>query len=181
MDTNRRLNKLIAAQLRRWFRKSGMDIGVAVLDLVEKHGTTLVGQAWAAISAGYTYHGYHESGLRKSSGHCCLRLVGRHNCRENFQDCTPPGSDHSCLWLKDGKPHQFITEPYGLGINTLTDMVAYATKYGLVFRIDASSPHYQGNTIRVIWESVEGKRKRVDEAIERLRAKTRGRATRDAS
>jgi hypothetical protein len=66
--------------------------------------------------------------------------------------CQPPGSDHSTLWLRGGRPEVFVTQPYNWGDDTAQAAVAFAREHGLRFTIRPDlSWHYPGHTMLVLW------------------------------
>ena len=94
-----------------------------------------------------------EAGYRRSSGHPCIwRLLGQ-SCTPATQmdrPCAPPATDHASLWLREGQPAFFLSEPYALHITVLVEIVAFAQKHGLDVAITAAmSPHFPGATVGV--------------------------------
>jgi hypothetical protein len=83
-----------------------------------------------------------RQGLKLAGGRWCIqRLKPRRRCmRFNprcYRDggrceCQPPGSDHDRLFLKDGKPFIYVTQPYGMTYKTVVEMVQFAERNGLV-------------------------------------------------
>jgi|CZCA01.1.fsa_nt_gi hypothetical protein len=58
--------------------------------------------------------------------------------------------DHVSLWIKDGKPFSFVTQPYGLSLEDLKEIVAYCEEHNLDVFVDAGmSWHYPGSTVAV--------------------------------
>jgi hypothetical protein len=96
--------------------------------------------------------------LKKSSGSLCVqRLLGKRcgkgkiwaNC-----ECFPPGTDHASLWLKDGKPALFVSQPYGITANTMQDMQKFAKENGLEFDVGAEmSWWFPSRTVLVCWRA----------------------------
>lgn len=73
--------------------------------------------------------------LKESKGRICIhRLTGK-KCTHNLVDCIPPGSDHSHLWLKNGKPYMFTSQPYSLEHKELVMLIDYCNKNGLHLHI----------------------------------------------
>lgn len=58
-------------------------------------------------------------GLKRSTGRVCLRrLRGKPSESLPFR---PPGADHDSLWLLNGKPTVYVTQPYHVDIFALVD------------------------------------------------------------
>lgn len=45
----------------------------------------------------------------------------------------------------------FVCEPYDLSHNEMEAVETFASKYGLLWRLDANSWHYPGYTIRIVF------------------------------
>lgn len=117
-----------------------------------------------AVAEDYEAHYAEANGLKRSSGRPCARRLTGGRCA-NHEDhghdyhlaypslrdpCTVPGADHSVLWLKDGKPARFTTQPYGLSWETLRELVRYCEDRGLEAHIDARMAwHFPTQTILV--------------------------------
>lgn len=102
-------------------------------------------------------------GLKQSSGRVCIqRLLGR-TCTQWLRshrmgecECLPPGTDHPSLWLKNGKPVVFVSQPYGVTAKTMADMNKFAEKHGLEFDVGAEmSWWYPSRTVLVCWRKKE--------------------------
>ena len=87
-------------------------------------------------------------GVKPSSGWCFLeRLTGRRAVRDPMRFAW---MDHPSLWIKDGKPFSFVSQPYGLGLQDLREIVAYCEEHNLDVLVDAGmSWHYPGATVAV--------------------------------
>ena len=58
--------------------------------------------------------------------------------------------DHPSLWIKAGKPFSFVSQPYGLSLQDLREIVAYCEEHNLDVSVDAgASWHYPGATVAV--------------------------------
>lgn len=94
--------------------------------------------------------------LAKSS-HCIQRLLGK-SCavnRHKICDCRPPGDDHGDLWMKDGKPHLWVSQPYKIGGNTLLKSLEFAKANNLEIDISAeASYYYPGRTFAIIYRQI---------------------------
>jgi len=95
-------------------------------------------------------------GYRPASGTVCIeRLLTRNRCsflaqRPDAMPCYPPGDDHPSLWLRDGVPAAYVSQPYQ--VTDEAAMAAFAARYGLSFSVDAHGSWYvPGGTLLVIW------------------------------
>ena len=53
--------------------------------------------------------------------------------------------DHCSLWLKNGKPHVFVSQPYPGSTSEVAECIAFANENGLVLRIGTwPAWHYPG-------------------------------------
>ncbi len=78
-----------------------------------------------------------REGVTRSKGHCCLRRVATGRC--GIGDCPHlPGSDHTSVWIKEGRPHIYVTQPYHVSDATLTQMIRTCRQWGLMLRIDSA-------------------------------------------
>ncbi len=112
---------------------------VAVLNGLESadQRTRAYAQAsYAEIKAAYI----ERHGLKPTTGaKCVCRLIskdGRCHCNGSM---IVPGSDHSSLWLKDGKPYVYVTQPYHLDFKILQELIRFCDDNGLTASI---SPDY---------------------------------------
>ena len=92
--------------------------------------------------------------LKESSSRpCAMRLLGK-LCSKNCVNCSPPGTDHPSLLLKDGNAVKFISQPYGLEYETIKEMIDYCETNGLKFNIRGDfNWHCPGKAFGVIFES----------------------------
>jgi hypothetical protein len=61
-----------------------------------------------------------------------------------------PGSDHTSIWMKDGKIYSIVTQPYAIYGDKLAELVDFARKNSLNVAISArDSWHYPGHTLLV--------------------------------
>ncbi len=87
-------------------------------------------------------------GVKPSSGwHFLERLTGRRAVRDPMRFAW---LDHPSLWIKAGKPFSFVSQPYGLSLQDLREIVAYCEEHDLDVSVDAgASWHYPGATVAV--------------------------------
>lgn len=96
-----------------------------------------------------------HGGLKQSAGHVCLsRLLGKRRCNEAGPDtlrpCRPPGADHCSLWLKDGVPEVLVSQPYGLGLQTMRELVALCDRCDFDASVDTwPAWHFPGGVLMV--------------------------------
>lgn len=58
--------------------------------------------------------------------------------------------DHPSLWVRGGKPFSFVSQPYGLSLEDLKQIVAYCEEHNLNALVDAGmSWHCPGSTVAV--------------------------------
>jgi len=62
----------------------------------------------------------------------------------------PPHADHCDLWLDDGTPAAFTMHLYDVGRETLADLLDFADRWGLDFRISPASWYYANRTGLVV-------------------------------
>jgi hypothetical protein len=75
------------------------------------------------------------------------RLVGK------AEVPPPPGDDHGQLYLKNGAPAFYLSQPYSIGFGTIREIVAYCESWELVASIDGlQSTSYPGSTIAIRYE-----------------------------
>ena len=81
---------------------------------------------------------HRREGLTRSTGHACLgRLIGR-QCAQSLTKrtrqavpCGLPGADHPTLWLKDGIPEVYVTQPSQLDAQHMGQIAALCAGWGL--------------------------------------------------
>jgi len=77
-----------------------------------------------------------DQGLKPTTGYVCIRRLADKQCRiGSFYgrpcECRHPLFDHTSLYIKGGKPHTLVTQPYGLDNRDLAALLAMCEKYGL--------------------------------------------------
>lgn len=91
-----------------------------------------------------------REGVTLADHHYCLLRVTAGGCRQVGAACLYlPGSDHTTLWMKDGKPHIYVTQPYDLDQERLDEMFRVCRRHGLTMRVDAS-PAWHNETAVLI-------------------------------
>jgi hypothetical protein len=90
----------------------------------------------AAKSAWATREGVKQD----PSGHACLRrLTDEAGAERHAGPCVHlPGADHSSMWMKEGKAHIYVTQPYDLTLERLEEMFRVGRRLGLTLRVDSA-------------------------------------------
>lgn len=66
-----------------------------------------------------------------------------------------PGDDHCSLWLRNGEPAVWVSQPYPLSSSKIGQMTYVAEQYGLSFEISTwPAWHYPGSVLFVEWKLV---------------------------
>ncbi len=81
-----------------------------------------------------------EGAKQDPSGHACLRrLTDEAGAERHAGPCVHlPGADHSSMWLKEGKAHIYVTQPYDLTQERLDEMFRVCRRLGLRLRVDSA-------------------------------------------
>jgi hypothetical protein len=91
-----------------------------------------------------------REGVTLAERHYCLLQLTEEGCRQVGAPCVHlPGCDHTTLWLKGGKPHVYVTQPYNLDQELLDDMFRVCRRHGLTLRVD-SHPAWHNETAVLI-------------------------------
>jgi len=77
-----------------------------------------------------------------------LRLFGKQVKWASVPE-VPPESEHISLWIKDGLPERFVSQPYELQMDAVREMISYCDKHDLTFTIHGASWHFPGATVLV--------------------------------
>jgi hypothetical protein len=65
----------------------------------------------------------------------------------------PPADDHGRLYVKNGRPQFYLSQPYGLSFENLKQIIQYCDEWGLEASIDGlQSNWYPGDTIAVLYQ-----------------------------
>lgn len=151
----------------RWFRRSRHDPATLVAREVDARkllaaiGDTVhpddLGQFIGALGEGY-YRASFEARYRVKATrgvNWIGRLLGIHPARYwyNHAPGVPdrlPGADHDGLWIRDGRPWAWTTQPYDLDHESLRGMLAFCDAHGLEMTVSGSSWHFLGRTVLVV-------------------------------
>jgi hypothetical protein len=141
--------------------KTFRDAVKALEKLMEEEGRDKAERAFAAAVWEKRKEHYAKAlGLKESGGHPCLaRLIGkrcdqsqfylRTSHEEKYAPCSlPAADDHASLWLKDGKPHSYVSQPYGMSPEDMRKLVKFCDEYGLTVNVNAwGSWWFPGHTL----------------------------------
>lgn len=111
---------------------------------------SLRGRAYAQAVYDETMAAYiKRHDLKPTTGRQCVcRLIskdGRCHCGGSM---IVPGRDHSSLWLKDGKPFVYVTQPYFMNHKTIKQLLDFCEANGLTLSISADHGwHFPGATL----------------------------------
>ena len=107
----------------------------------------------------------HSRGVTEADGKAWFgRLLGKEYVEADRLDGLPkklPGDDHVSLWLKDGTPHIYVSQPYHFDFDTVRQMTATALIYGLKFSVKRWPAWW--NPERILF--VEWRRQESEESI----------------
>lgn len=120
--------------LERLYSEEGLDsVQRAQAEVTSKGIEEILGQDW-----------------KYSKAHPAIeKIIGIK--RDFWHELRVPGEDHSKLLLKGRKPWAFLTEPYGIGWETLQKLVDFCKQHKLAANIDARlSAHFPGQTVAIL-------------------------------
>lgn len=103
----------------------------------EEHDPVALRRAWAR-----------REGVKESSGHRCLTRLAHGRC-DLFNCESLPGSDHTSVWNRDGKPYIYVTQPYHLPDDVLVAMLKVCDRLGLRLRVDSAPAWHDPGAILV--------------------------------
>ena len=124
-------------------------------ELAEREGLDDAGRAWAEVASALVKRRFCEHWRVRPAPNvtnCVGRLVGRRH-RPPFyvcDHCNPPGTDHPWLFLRNGKPTLFVSQPYTLSWDEMQRLVDWCRERGLRADVSADeSWHFPGRTLAV--------------------------------
>jgi hypothetical protein len=93
-------------------------------------------------------------GYKRSKGEKCIQRLKGGKCMRGYPNegdhqCLPPTADHYHLWIKDGEPVLFTSEPYPLTYDDIRQEVNFCETHGFEMTIRANSPHNPGSTLLI--------------------------------
>ena len=95
-------------------------------------------------------------GLKETTRHVCLhRVAGKKH--KNFLECDyegpDMGTDHQRMFIFEGKPAVFVSEPYQMTHEQTEALMAYAKEHGLYVSITPMSWYNQGQCLHIeVWK-----------------------------
>jgi hypothetical protein len=127
----------------------------ALADLVRREGFDDAGRAWAEVASPLVRRRFCDHWRVRPAPNvtnCAGRLAGRRHKPPFYvcDHCSPPGTDHPWLFLRDGKPALFVSQPYTLSWDEMQRLVDWCRERGL--RVDLSADeswHFPGRTLAV--------------------------------
>lgn len=107
-----------------------------IKDLVKTDGLDAAGRAYAEATSEQLKKDYAESrGLKPTTGRVDLcRLIGRQvKGHPSLGAGWYSGRwiDHPSLWIKNGKPDVFISQPYHLSLEDMAQLISICNEFGL--------------------------------------------------
>ena len=125
----------------------------ALEELAEEEGSDAVRRACADATWEDNKKSFVKSkGLREAKSQSIERLIGKHSksLLESPSPAVLPGDDHPSLWLKNGKPHVYISQPYELSIEDLKELVEFCERHSLNLHVSTwPAWHFPGSVLNV--------------------------------
>ena len=108
--------------LRLKDRTPNYESAVVALRRLAEEDPDLMGRAFAEVDSNITRE-WMTKGLRRSSGsQSHLRLLGKNpRLRTELDQHLPFFVDHTDLWLKNGRPSLWTTQPYSVSADGIKD------------------------------------------------------------
>jgi hypothetical protein len=133
----------------KWARAPGSDYDLAIDGMHvwdtrvpasrEAHHESVLRRVWAE-----------REGVTLTEDHACLLRLTEAGCRAPGRSCVHlPGCDHTSLWMKDGKPHIYVTQPYNLSIERLDEMFRACRRLGLTLRVDSALAWHDAGAVLI--------------------------------
>lgn len=84
------------------------------------------------------------------------RLVGKRRPTVTTRNDLLPADDHFTLWLKDGRPEVYVSQPYDLSLDDLRQIVAACDQHGLTVSITTwPAWHFPSRVMQVEYRRAE--------------------------
>lgn len=100
-----------------------------------------------------------ENGLCRAEGHICIHRLLDFHCPPVVQDTCelmPPHTDHASLWIKDGRPHCLVSQPYELEMEDIEEIIDFCKEHDLSFDIDGYPGfHFPSRVLFVVFRPAE--------------------------
>lgn len=119
--------------------------------LIKQEGLDSVQRVYAQATWPVTLKQYIESNeLKITSGTHNITRLTTSNGLVAFKPIRLRCEDHSTLFLKDGKPYSFITQPYALNLPSMRQLANYCEENDLdVFVNSFQSWHFPGSSLMI--------------------------------
>lgn len=123
----------------------------SIQQLMKEEGLDSVIRAYAEATCERHQEQYIKKyGLKASNSHACIGRLINKRCSTDGVPCRLPGGDHVSLWLKDGKPEVYISQPYHLSLDNMRAIVEFCDRYRLTVDISTwPSWHFPGAVLTV--------------------------------
>lgn len=135
-------------------------------ELLAAEGIDIANRAYAEATHTAVRDAYQkEKGAipAKDSHVCVNRLKGSKNCPDKYNstgiakcDLRIPASDHLSEWVKDGETYSIVSQPYGLSLGTLKEMIEFCDQHQLVPYISANRAwQFPGSALSIEFRRVK--------------------------
>lgn len=105
----------------------------------EAHDVEALRRSWAE-----------REGVTASDGHVCLLRLTDGGCSTPGRGCQQlPGRDHTSIWIKAGKPHIYVTQPYELSPESLDAMFRACRRLRLTLRVDSALAWHDAGAVLI--------------------------------
>lgn len=94
----------------------------------------------------------------------CWCLLGGPKCPDPMRignhDHGTGWQDHGELWVRDGRPVVYVSQPYGIRAEGVQHLAALRAERGFDIRVDTDSWHFPGSTLLIeVWAPGEFERR----------------------
>ena len=132
----------------------------SIQDLVAAEGADVANRAYAEaihIAVRDVYQKDRGVTPEKDSHVCVNRLKGSKNCPDKYNssgiakcDLRIPASDHLSEWVKDGETFSIVSQPYGISLASLKEMIKFCEEHQLEPYISADRAwHFPGAALSI--------------------------------
>jgi hypothetical protein len=116
----------------------------------------LVDRVYAQAMGNIIEANFQKKGLKRAKGYDIAKLMAP-EVRKTYRKEHPyggstPHGDHEAMYTIGKDVALFISQPYGLHMSQMKEMIAFADKWGLRFQIsDWPHSHFPGRCLTVLW------------------------------